>query len=245
MPRAGDILAALCRLPFADLDWISRGRPLLVLAPHPDDESLGCGGLIAEACARGQIVHVAVLTDGTGSHPNSKAYRAPRLKALRESEARAAVAELGLPPERLSFLGLRDAAAPHAGADFDAAVARLADHMAAHDIGTICATWRHDPHRDHVAAHLIAAAAARRAGVRHLAYPVWGWTLAEDKELAEAPPRGIRLDIARHLAAKRRAIAAHASQTGKVITDDPTAFSLPHNLLVNFDQPYEVFLEAD
>jgi LmbE family N-acetylglucosaminyl deacetylase len=245
MARAADILAEFRRLPFADLDWITAGRSLLVLAPHPDDESLGCGGLIAEACASGQMLHVAILTDGTGSHPNSTTYPAARLKALRESEARAAMAELRLPQDRLAFLGLRDAAAPHAGPDFEAAVDRLADHMAQRGIGTICATWREDPHRDHVAAHLIAAAASRRSGARHLAYPVWGWTLPEEQELPEGPPAGVRLDITRHLDAKRRAIAAHRSQMGEVITDDPTAFRLPQDLLVNFVQPYEVFLQTD
>ena len=244
MPRAADVLAAFRRLPFADLDRITAGRPFLVLAPHPDDESLGCGGLIAEAGARGATAHVAILTDGTRSHPNSKSYPAPRLQALREAEARAAVAALGLPQDRLSFFGLQDAAAPHAGANFDAAVSRLAELLAARGIGTIFAPWRHDPHPDHVAAHLIAAAAAWRTGARHLSYPVWGWTLPDEQQLPEPDLRGHRLDIARHLDAKRRAIAAHASQMGEVVRDDPTAFRLPQELLANFDHPYEVFLEV-
>src|SRR5437762_25173 len=88
--------------PYASLETTTQGGPLLVLAPHPDDESLGCGGLIAEACGRGQDVHVVILTDGTGSHPNSRAWPRHRLKALREAEAREAVAALGLPPERLA-----------------------------------------------------------------------------------------------------------------------------------------------
>ena len=39
-------------------------RPLLVLAPHPDDEVLACGGLLALAASRGVRAHVIVLTDG-------------------------------------------------------------------------------------------------------------------------------------------------------------------------------------
>ena len=57
---------------------------------------------------------VAVLTDGTGSHPESRDYPAPRLCALREQEAREAVRILGLAPERACFLGQRDTAAPTA-----------------------------------------------------------------------------------------------------------------------------------
>ncbi|MFC7690277.1 PIG-L deacetylase family protein [Paeniroseomonas aquatica] len=107
----------MASLPYADLDSITGGRTTLVLAPHPDDESLGCGGLIAEACARGRPPVVAVLTDGTMSHPNSPSHPAPRLRALREAEAQAAVESLGLGAHRLYFLGLRDSAVPTEGPD--------------------------------------------------------------------------------------------------------------------------------
>ena len=93
------MFAALRSLPVADYDAMTGAEPVLVLAPHADDESCGCGGLIAEACARGREIAVTVLTDGTGSHPHSRAYPAPRLRALREAEAREAVAALGLEPE--------------------------------------------------------------------------------------------------------------------------------------------------
>lgn len=245
MARAGDVLSAMRRLPLAGIDRISFGRPLLVLAPHPDDESLGCGGLIAEACSRGEMVHVAILTDGSRSHPNSRTHPAPLRKALREAEAHAAVAALGLPQGRLTFFGLRDGEAPHAGPDFDATVSRLTALMTAHGIATICATWRHDAHHDHVAAHLLASAAAVRTGARHFSYPVWGWMLHGDERLPDTPVRGARLDIARHLAAKRHAIASHASQLGRVITDDPSGACLSEDFLANFTQPFETFLEAE
>jgi LmbE family N-acetylglucosaminyl deacetylase len=54
--------------------------------------------------------------------------------------------------------------------------------------------------------------------------------------------RGRRLDISAHLPAKRRAIAAHASQYGGIITDDPAGFQLPSDLLREFDSPWETFL---
>ena len=79
--RAADVLARMASLPFADVATIAGSGPILVLAPHPDDESLGCGGLIAQACAAGIEVHVAILTDGSMSHPNSAAFPAQRLLA--------------------------------------------------------------------------------------------------------------------------------------------------------------------
>ena len=83
------------------------------------------------------------------------------------------------------------------------------------------------------------------AGLRNLrlvSYPVWGWTLPPATEIDEPPRAGWRLDIARHLPTKRQAIGAHRSQYGWMITDDPTGFQLPPNLLTVFDHPYEKFL---
>ena len=47
---AGELLAAADRFPFRSLRESLEDRPFVVMAPHPDDESLACGGLIAEAC---------------------------------------------------------------------------------------------------------------------------------------------------------------------------------------------------
>ena len=124
---AGSVFAK--NWPFVDLDVVTGGCAL-ILAPHPDDESLGCGGLIAESCMRDQPPVLVVLTDGTGSHPLSAAYPASRLRALRRAETRKAVACLGLPPRRLIFLDLVDREAPTQGPAFVATIAKLAKLMA-------------------------------------------------------------------------------------------------------------------
>jgi LmbE family N-acetylglucosaminyl deacetylase len=238
-----DVLSAMRKLPMRDLNDIIGTGGVLILAPHPDDESLGCGGLIAECCARRRPPFVLILTDGTGSHPHSLIYPPSRLRAVREAEACEAVAALGLPPDRIDFLGLRDTATPNNGAAFESAVAHIA-RRAVHEACTvIAAPWEHDPHCDHLAAHRMAAAAASAVGLRHLAYPVWGWTLPPGDRL-DASITGARLDISPHLAAKQRAIAAHVSQNGGLITDDPTGFVLPPHLLSVFQVPYEVYLTA-
>ena len=241
--RAADALAAMRELPVADLQAIDGGKTALLLAPHADDESLGCGGFIAEACARGRPPRVLVLTDGAGSHPNSRLFPPTRLRALRQEEARDATAILGLPSHRLSFLSLPDTAAPTSGEEFDQAVRSIT--ALCEGCGLVLAPWRHDPHCDHEAAHLMAVAAAEMAGVRHLAYPVWGWTLSDDVSLPGPAPTGWRLRVDQHLPAKRRAIAAHTSQHSDLIADDPEGFRLPAGLLAVFDQPYETFLRVD
>lgn len=239
--RAAEALARFRRAPAASLDAIVRG-PFTVLAPHPDDESLGCGGLIAQAAAAGIPAHVVVLTDGTGSHPNSRRFPASALAALRRSETRAAVEALGLARDRVHFLHARDTQAPHAGPAFDALADTLAATLRATGSRTLLATWWHDPHGDHAAAHLIGAEAARRAGVRLVSYPVWGWTLSDATEVGA--PEAVRLDVSGQLAAKRRAIAAHRSQTTDLIADDPGGFRLPDAFGALHTGRWEVFLDA-
>ena len=242
MISAAQAFAAMTTLPVVPLDAITGGKPALILAPHADDESLGCGGLIAAASAAGHPPFVLILTDGTGSHPNSRAYPPPRLKDLREQEAMSAVSILGLPLGRLGFLGLRDTAAPMEGDGFDAAVAAILSFAERTGAASVLSPWQHDPHCDHLAAHLMASAAVARCRLRHLAYPIWGWMLPPDTRLPGPAPRGMRLDITEHSAVKRRAIAAHASQYGGLIQDDADGFQLPPNLLDIFSRPYETFL---
>jgi LmbE family N-acetylglucosaminyl deacetylase len=233
-------LAAMRRLPVADLTTIAGGI-VLVLAPHADDESLGCGGLIAEACRQGTPPGVLVLTDGAASHPGSIAYPPGRLKQIRAAEARQAVARLGLGLDRIGFLALPDAAAPQHGPAFARAVAAIVARARALRAAAIVAPWRHDPHCDHLAAHLMAREAASRLGIRHLAYPLWGWLLPPESEIS-GRVSGFRLPIGRHLPAKRHAIAAHRSQRGRVVMDSPSGFTLPAALLAVCNRPYEVIL---
>ena len=239
MTRARDVVASFHTLPVVALRDLVRG-PFVVLAPHPDDESLGCGGLIALAAEAGIEVHVAVLTDGAGSHPNSKRFPPPELARLRACEVREAAALLGVAPERLHPLGAHDTRAPHDGPEFARLAETLSDLLRATGARTLFTTWRHDPHGDHVAAHAIARRAATRGGARLRCYPVWGWTL-DEQEIEFAT--GVRLDVTSALAKKRAAIAAHRSQTTDLIGDDPHGFRLNDAFIGMFLESFEVFLD--
>ncbi len=231
-------------LPVSTLDAQFAYGPVLVLAPHSDDETLGCGGLIATAQSTGRRVFVLVLTDGTGSHPRSAAYPAARLRRLREAESRQAALMLGLPDTQVSFLGLADTRAPQRGEVAEQAARAIAAHARACGAATILTTWRHDPHCDHLSASILGARAACLAGAALFEYPVWGWTLPP-RRLIEAPaPAGFRLDVTAHLPAKRRAIACHCSQLGQVITDDPSGFTMEPPFVALFSGQYETFLRV-
>jgi LmbE family N-acetylglucosaminyl deacetylase len=239
---AGDYHRAWRELPEGSLDDIIGSGTCLILAPHPDDESLGCGGLIAACVAAGRSPLVVILTDGAGSHPNSKAFPPARLRACRAQEVRNAVGILGLGEDRLVFLDQPDAAAPVDGPGFDGVVATLLALIGTEPgCSAVVAPWRYDPHCDHEAAALLGSAVASAAGVKHIAYPVWGWTLAADAMIPETVFDGFRLDIGRFLITKRAAIQAHQSQYGDLITDDPEGFRLPPGLLSVFEVPFETF----
>ncbi len=96
-----------------DLALPSPGDRLLVVAPHPDDEALGCGGLIQRAVDQGAEVHVALMTNGDASElalifgerelPNGpQAF--VQLGVRRQLESLAALSALGVPSDQVHFL---------------------------------------------------------------------------------------------------------------------------------------------
>ncbi len=240
--RVADFLAAADRLPVADLSTLVGSGGLVVVAPHPDDESLGCGGLMAEARAQGRPVRLVVVSDGCGSHTHSKLYPPERLRSLREAETLEAVALLGLGPSDVRFLRLPDAHVPSAGPQAEAAAEAVAEAARDCGAGAVFVTWRHDPHCDHRASAEIARLARPRLGAARLyEYPVWGWTLPPETDVGSAP-EGFRLDVSAHRAAKTRAVHAHASQTTDLIADDPTGFRLEPAMIERLCGPFERFV---
>ena len=227
------------------VDTIAHGSTLVV-APHPDDESLGCGGAIALLQSL-YAVQVLVISDGTLSHPRSRRYPAPALQALREQETLCAVAELGVKPEAVTFLRLKDGSVPLPEVTgFEAAVNRCCAYLAAFTPATIIMPWRRDPHPDHRASWgLISIAIAKlNLSPRLLEYPIWDWDPTQQSDTPLDSVKAWRLDISKVLPQKLQAIAAHRSQTTDLIDDDPEGFRLTPEMLANFTHPWELYLEA-
>jgi LmbE family N-acetylglucosaminyl deacetylase len=242
---AGELLEAAHSFQFRSLREQLEDRPFVVVAPHPDDESLACGGLIADACRQGLRGTVVIVSDGVGSHPNSSAYPPDRLRSLREGEARRAAKELGLRPEEILFLGLPDRFVPCEGEEAERAIGVIVH--CAREIGarSLFVSWRHDPHCDHQASYWIAREVQRRADeLRLFEYVVWGSTLPPSTEVDTLGGFRIGIDHAAR-EKKRRAIAAHRSQTSDLIDDDPAGFRFTRSELGRFDLPYEFFFESD
>ncbi len=226
----------------------------VVVAPHPDDETLGCGGLIALMARRDpENVRVIIATDGTASHPNSKLFPPEQRRDMREKETVAALTSLGLPDaaNKVEFLRLQDANMPDEESDprYLEALGRMGRALRRWSPQTVLTTWRREPHGDHrrttgLVAHCIAAEGVGR--VRMLEYPVWLW---ENGQPGDWPRHGEmrawRLDIRPVVTFKREAILSHRSQVSNVITDVPDGFRLSQSMLGRFAAPWEVFLEEN
>lgn len=217
--------------------------PWLVLAPHPDDEALGAGGLLATLTAAGAAPVVAILTDGAASHVDAPGWGPRRLAGVRAREAGHAVRALGA--GAVVHLGWRDAAPPVAGdAVFRATVRRLAAIVRRRGIRALAVCWEGEAHCDHAAAAALARAVVRaaRGRVRRYDYLVWGWT-DPGLERAIAARRVVSFDVARTRPAQRRAIDCHRSQTGTRIRGAIDPFRLPRAMIALTARTRTVLLE--
>ncbi|KXV35330.1 LmbE family protein [Gluconobacter thailandicus] len=239
-----ETLEKFASFPVASFDTIAPGTSL-VLAPHPDDESLGCGGFIATAVAQGRPPIVVIVSDGSASHPGSRVWPPDRLARQRQEESIHAASLLGLSSDRLIFMGLQDTKIPTEGAGFNSTVDDLCSLLSHHGCENLLVAWRYDPHCDHEAVWFMGLALkALNPELRVLAYPVWGLTLPPEMDIPEDVPTGWRLNVQPCLRQKRQAIEAHRSQRGLVVKDDPDGFVLPDHLLEKMLQPYEIFIAS-
>ncbi|MBD3883416.1 PIG-L family deacetylase [Phormidium tenue FACHB-886] len=248
---AAEMLTNPCALPMRSIQTLAK-RSILVVAPHPDDETLGCGGTIALLRLLGCQVYILVMSDGTMSHPRSRKYPAPKLKALREQETIAAVSILGIDRRSITFLQLKDGAIPMVDeAGFEAAVDRCQVHLSRLSPELMLLPWRADPHPDHRAAWQLIQSALTNLAIapRLIEYPIWDWDvqqrgkMASPGKMASERQAGWRIEISAVLAEKRRAIAQYRSQVTNLIDDDPQGFQLTPDMLENFTRPWEVFFE--
>ena len=217
----------------------------VVIAPHPDDESLGCGGTIARLRQAGYPVQVVFVSDGSMSHPNSSQYPHDRLRQLRETEALNALHILGVEPGDVAFMRLPDSKVPKPEQPaFTDAVDELAGRLAGLSPATVMVPWRRDPHPDHRASWQLTQAAIAQLPLKPtvVEYPIWLWELgtpADEPQPGEVRARSLAIDSVMSL--KQSAIAAHQSQVTRLIDDDPTGFYLSPELLRYFQIPKEVF----
>ncbi|MFA5898199.1 MAG: PIG-L deacetylase family protein [Hyphomicrobium sp.] len=162
--------ARLRRLsPLARDDWQSSA---MVIAPHPDDETLGCGGTIRKKIAAGVPVSFVFVTDGGASH--SGRVTREELRHMREAEAHEAVRRLGGAADSVSFLRYPDS---DASAHIDKIAADIARLLRQTGAQSVFVPHAKDPPADHAAVHAATIKGIRAYGrpVTVYEYPIWYW----------------------------------------------------------------------
>ena len=222
-------LPALADLPVLDLSVVP--PRVVVVAPHPDDEVLGVGGLLALLAAAGSQVHLVAVTDGEASNPGGSIPPA-ELAVRRRAETARALGRLGVEAV-VTHLGLPDGGA-------DALEQPVLDSLPTlTQAYWLLAPWSGDGHPDHEAVGRACERAALASGAHLLAFPVWAWHWGQPADLPLGRAR--RVELPRPLrAAKQQAVAEFATQLAPLGPLPGDAPVLTPAVLARFSRDVEV-----
>lgn len=245
---------------------IDATRPAVVFAPHPDDETLGCGGTIARMSEAGVAVKVVIMTDGGCSHRQLMPEDA--LVRLRAREVAKACEKLGVGSRDLCLLGFPDG---RLSAHHEEAVARVVGILGEHQPADVFIPYRNDAQADHAATTaIVEAAIVETAGARSrpevsvYEYPVWflhQWPFVNFDSAGEGnlvsnllrtAVGNYRLlrdfnvisDVTATLLRKCEALDEHRSQMQRLVPDDrwPVLSDVADGaFLARFTRPFELF----
>lgn len=234
------------RLRFVPVTDFSAFRRVLVIAPHPDDEVLGTGGVILRLLKEKREVFVWFLTDGEHSLPDLD----PGLVARNRVGISARVLEsLGVPEENVFRFGFPDGKLPRAGhKGFDRAAGLLSEVLSDVKPEVVLVThpletWPYD----HVAAAELVPAALESAGAAGVCvYGYWVWlpySLPVKGFGGIDWKRTVRVPLGGRMAAKKRFMEeylAPLSPNGR-----PWSGTLPKGMLAMFDYPFEIMTKIE
>ena len=210
----------------------------LVLAPHPDDESIGCGGTLKLLTSQSQgSFDVIFLTDGgAGGRPGEKITEIKRkeLVELRKEEAKEACKILGA--SEIFFLNGIDGQL-HQSTDFSTIIQ---NHIKKASYSHLFCPWPYEHHHDHQTTFKVLREAIRSLPSGSLPESIWLY------EVWTPLPANRIVDISKTLEDKIEAISAHRSQ------DEISQYSLKFKSLAHYRsilcphaQYAEAFIEGD
>lgn len=209
--------------------WQPPRQPVLVIAPHPDDETLAAGGFISMQVSEGVPVQLIAVTDGENAYKDG-----PNLATIRRAEQTAALETLGLEPSNIIRLGLTDSGV---ASEESTLMERLLP-LVSKDTHVL-APWTGDFHPDHEACGRAAQKVAQHVGATLTFYFFWTWHRGTPQLLRDLPLRALDLN-ADHQRAKLKALSQYRSQLEHP-SGEPI---LPNNLLWPAQRSTEVFLPA-
>ena len=209
-----------------------------IVAPHPDDEILGCGGLIQRLDKLGYQIVLFAVTNGTASHPGSSLYTPEELNRIRPAETRKALEELSLQQAILRIaLDIEDGKVAE---QRELLRQQLYSYLQPNDV--LITTFVHDGHPDHEITGQVTQQLATELQLPCIQVLIWAWHWATpgDTRIPWTVAHQFRL-TEEELSSKTRAARCFKSQ----IESDPTteqAPIVPEHALQRVLQPYEVYL---
>jgi LmbE family N-acetylglucosaminyl deacetylase len=208
-------------------EWDASDLAVLVIAPHPDDETLGAGGLIATLRQRGVPVNVVAVTDGENAHGNDAS-----LGILRREEQENALQLLGVEREAISRFRLPDS---HIS-EYEETLIEVLTPLVSKNTHVL-APWVGDFHPDHEACGRVARRVSDQIGAQLTYYLFWTWHRGTPRLLDGV--NLVRFPLGQKAReAKTSALRCHRSQLHHA-SGDPI---LPAELLGPVWRLYEVFV---
>ncbi len=185
-------------------------KTVLIVAPHPDDETLACGGTIAKRIKEGYNVKVIFLTDGRNSHLHELGINSDptpdELIEIRKVEAKKATGILGLKSDDLIFLNLENITLQ---ANFEIAGKHLTQTMKTLRPEEIFFPDEEDTHKAHSAASRIVRDSLKTLSISPKKYQYIIWA---DKDESKPHDNLFHEDVSSVLALKEKAICEYKSQ---------------------------------
>jgi LmbE family N-acetylglucosaminyl deacetylase len=200
---------------------VKLSKRLIVFSPHPDDETLGCGGTIAKKISENYEVTIVVMTDGRlafssvlgiNSNPTPE-----ELKSIRKEEVIRAAAILGVPRRNLVFFDFEDRTLKEHEKEAEAKVKSIFE---ANPPAEIYFPYEKDCHMDHQATNRIVSHSVKHLKDSTLEYQysivqrftclgpkIVGWSL--QNRLSD---NLVQIDISEFLPLKKAAIKEFKSQ---------------------------------
>ena len=209
-----------------------------IFSPHPDDEILGCGGMLQQLAKNGNPILLVHVTNGTQSHPDSQIYPPQTLDVIRPQESLAALEVLGI-TEQVSIISL-ELSDGDVFAEQDQFNEKLAVIIQPDDI--LVTPFMRDGHPDHEATGQVVAAFAKQHNLDCYQVLIWAWHWAKPADDRIPWDSAVRLDLsAEQLARKTQAIDCFTSQTTvDESTGNPPILSA--QTIARISQLWEVYL---
>ena len=231
--------SGLQELPQLDIEkGFAPHQRVCIFAPHPDDEILGCGGLMQQLMLNGNPITLIHVTNGTQSHPNSQIYSQEKLDIIRPQESAKALEILGVAHQVTTIsLNLADG---NVFAQQDEFFQKLLAMIQPDDI--LVTTFMRDGHPDHEATGQVVASFAKQYHLACYQVLIWAWHWAKPADSRIPWHCAIRVELTtEQLQRKTQAITCFKSQiTADKSTGNPPILSA--QAIARISQPWEIYL---